>query len=221
MGWLWNSSEKSASSDPLSRVDPKLREFLDKETPAPSTSTSAAPSPSLQPPKEPEYDAEPYNSTSQSKYGDRYADIWQQYTPIGILEAAAKTDQEKLADALSTWKYRKAAIGRAALENCVFEQLALRNCYQSGEWSKKMTMCSDANRKFETCYSSQTKFLKALGYMADQSRDPAIDERIQMHADKLYQEQLRDDAAAEAARAAKSSGADASISSSSAESSSL
>ena len=33
--------------------------------------------------------------------------------------------------------------------------------------------------------------MKALGYMNDAARDPAVDERIQMHADKLYREQSR------------------------------
>lgn len=42
--------------------------------------------------------------------------------------------------------------------------------------------------------------MRAMGYMSDYSRDPAVDERIQMHADKLYQEQVKQDEMAAAAK---------------------
>lgn len=35
------------------------------------------------------------------------------------------------------------------------------------------------------------KLLKVLGYMSELGRDPETEEKIQMHADKLYQEQVR------------------------------
>lgn len=41
--------------------------------------------------------------------------------------------------------------------------------------------------------------------MSDFSRSPETDERIQMHADKLYQERLRQDEAAAAEKKAKRS----------------
>ena len=45
----------------------------------------------------------------------------------------------------------------------------------------------------DECYSTQLKFLQALGYMSDFSRPAEIDEKIQMHADRLYQEQVAED----------------------------
>lgn len=34
-------------------------------------------------------------------------------------------------------------------------------------------------------------FLKQLGYLSDVNRDPVVDEKIQMHADKLYRMQVK------------------------------
>ena len=42
--------------------------------------------------------------------------------------------------------------------------------------------------------------MKALGYLSDPLRDPVVDEKIQMHADKLYQQQLAQDEAAKKGR---------------------
>jgi hypothetical protein len=33
------------------------------------------------------------------------------------------------------------------------------------------------------------EFLRTLGYMSDMARDPQTEEKIQMHADKLYRKQ--------------------------------
>ena len=45
------------------------------------------------------------------------------------------------------------------------------------------------------------RLLKALGYLSTYDRPPEADERIQMHADKLYHQMLAQEAEAEAARA--------------------
>jgi hypothetical protein len=45
----------------------------------------------------------------------------------------------------------------------------------------------------------QSKFLKALGYLTMDARSPEEDERIQMHADKLYQQMLAQEAETEKA----------------------
>lgn len=40
--------------------------------------------------------------------------------------------------------------------------------------------------------------MKQLGYLSDANRDPVVDEKIQMHADKLYREQVRRESQIEA-----------------------
>lgn len=47
----------------------------------------------------------------------------------------------------------------------------------------------------------QQRLLKALGYLNALDRSPEMDERIQMHADKLYHQMLEQDAAIEKAKA--------------------
>lgn len=57
---------------------------------------------------------------------------------------------------------------------------------------------------FVSVLTSLQKLLRTLGYMSDFARAPDVDERIQMHADKMYREE--EEAAAAAAAAASSSG---------------
>jgi len=52
-----------------------------------------------------------------------------------------------------------------------------------------MTMCKEENKAFNRCFQMQSRFLKALGYMS-MNMTGDQEERIQMHADKLYQEML-------------------------------
>lgn len=72
------------------------------------------------------------------------------------MEAESKSDQEKLLDVLEGYKERKAQIGRAAVENCVEEQLAVNECYETGAWKDRLTMCRGENRAFERCYIMQS-----------------------------------------------------------------
>lgn len=62
-------------------------------------------------------------------------------------------------------------------------------------------MCNAESRRFNRCYDVQSKFLKALGYLTLDARSPDEDEKIQMHADKLYQQMLQQEAAIEKAEA--------------------
>lgn len=72
------------------------------------------------------------------------------------MELEVKTDQDRLLDVLHDFKKRKAAIGRAAVENCVMEQLNVNDCYVNGSWAKRMTLCREENRAFERCYMMQS-----------------------------------------------------------------
>ncbi|KAL8847892.1 MAG: hypothetical protein Q9221_007067 [Calogaya cf. arnoldii] len=216
MGWFsgWfgsNTSTKSNTNDPLRDLDPTLRDFLDKESPV--KYQTSAPPPSPPPPKaahEPTSEqasnnGDPPSTASvvppESLYQDgRYAHLWSSYRSRGEIESETKTDQEKLMDVLEAYKSRKAMIGKAALENCALEQTALSECFTNGSWGQTMTMCRAENGAFTRCYTMQARFLKALGYLSAHDRPAEVDERIQMHADKLYHRMLDQERAVEAAK---------------------
>ena len=214
MGWLWSKTLSSSSTDPLRDLDPSLRDFLSKESPVkykPSDFEPPSPStqePQLHPQSKPDSTTDPESSSPppvppESLYQDgRYAHLWSTYTPLSTIENASKSDQEKLQDVLEGYKARKAQIGRAAVENCVFEQMAVDECYTNGGLAAKMTMCRKEGREFERCYAMQSRFLKALGYLSTFERPPEVDERIQMHADTLYHRMLAQEKVVEEAKAA-------------------
>ena len=85
----------------------------------------------------------------------RYAHLWKTYQSKSEIENANKSDQEKISDVLEGFKYRKAEIGRAALENCALEQWDVNDCFKNGGWGSRLTMCRDENRKLERCYMMQ------------------------------------------------------------------
>lgn len=171
MGWFWGSSDSSkpssSSEDPLRNLDPSLRDFLAKESPVKYNSSN----PPAQPPKsEPVAEKEtPVAATAsaaaesqdpkvpaQSLYQDgRYAHLWKTYQSQSDAEAAVKSDQEKIDDVLEGYKYRKAEIGRAALENCALEQWEVNECFRSGSWTARATLCRKENRELERCYMMQ------------------------------------------------------------------
>ncbi|KAI1081958.1 hypothetical protein F5B20DRAFT_533884 [Whalleya microplaca] len=208
MGWwesLWPSS--SSAEDPLRKLDPKLREFLERESPI-KYNTQQQQTPSAPPPvpekASPEQDEENGGSVvpPESAFQDgRYAHLWKTYRPLAAIEAETKTDHERLMDVLEAYKDRRNAIGRAALENCALEQMDWRVCMNSPSVAERMTMCRQQVRKFEKCYMTQTRLLKALGYLSVLDRDPVIEEEIQMHADTLFHRLLSQEAEIEAARA--------------------
>ncbi|KAL8648467.1 MAG: hypothetical protein Q9226_005981, partial [Calogaya cf. arnoldii] len=174
---------------------------------------TSAPPPSPQPPKAAHEPTSEQASTNgdppstapvvppESLYQDgRYAHLWSSYRSRGEIESETKTDQEKLMDVLEAYKSRKAMIGKAALENCALEQTTLSDCFTNGSWGKTMTMCRAENGAFTRCYTMQARFLKALGYLSAHDRPAEVDERIQMHADKLYHRMLDQERAVEEAK---------------------
>lgn len=205
MGWLWGSSDTTPSGAAL---DPSLRSFLEKEAPS-------GPKPSL-PPKKPAADAakpaEPSQNAaqeapaapavpSQSHFQDgRYAHLWKNYTPQNILEDRSKSDQDRLRDIVDAYNDRKAEIGRVAMENCALEYMAQFECFKNPNWTQLATICHAESRKFNRCYDLQAKFLKALGYLTMEDRSKEESDRIQMHADKLYQRLMEQEALIEKAK---------------------
>ncbi|KAI1328880.1 hypothetical protein F5Y16DRAFT_367532 [Xylariaceae sp. FL0255] len=233
MGWwdsLWASN--AGADDPLRKLDPKLREFLEKESPikynsnegrdrqnidsssaatkttttsttsstASTASTSSSSSTTTTTPTTSE-NASSSGVPSESQFQDgRYAHLWKTYRPLADIEAETKSDHEKLMDVLEGYKDRKSQIGRAALENCALEQVDWRECMNNPSFTERMTMCRDQVRKFEKCYMTQTRLLKALGYLSTLHRSPEVEEEIQMHADTLYHRMLTQEAEIDLAR---------------------
>lgn len=164
MGWLWwnNSSEPTSGSDPLRDLDPSLREFLHKESPVkyqPVAAEKPPPPPSLANAASQTSDADSSKPKvpKESLFQDgRYAHIWKDYRPQVELEEEAKSDQEKLSDILDGYKARKAAIGRIAVENCIFEQEAIDDCFAKGSWLDRMSLCRNENRRFDRCFVMQS-----------------------------------------------------------------
>lgn len=178
MGWfdsLWGRR----SDDPLQDLDPKVREFLRKESPVKydgskpkqdgigrepiAGESGAATTPSEQTEK---VESASSSVPKESLYQDgRYAHLWKTYKPLGEVENETKSDHEKLQDVLDSFKSRKAAIGQAALENCSEEQLDWNNCMKSGSLKARMTMCRDEVRKFERCYNMQSVSCLPSGWL--------------------------------------------------------
>ncbi|KAK3937191.1 hypothetical protein QBC46DRAFT_320148 [Diplogelasinospora grovesii] len=213
MGWFdgwFGSSSSSSDTDPLRKLDPKLREFLEKESPvkysqqqqqAAQEQQQQTHRQQLQLQQQEQQTQQQQQQQSQtdasvvpreSLFQDgRYAHLWKSYRPLAAVEAETKNDHEKLMDVLEGFKERKAEIGRAALENCAEEQLDWNNCMKSGDWTSRMTMCRTEVKKFERCYMTQSRLLKALGYLQSYDRPPEVDEDIQMRADTIYHRMLQ------------------------------
>ncbi|UNI23447.1 hypothetical protein JDV02_009265 [Purpureocillium takamizusanense] len=201
MGWLPSIFGGEKPADPLGKLDPKLREFLERESPVkytPNEPTATTP-PSTSPPQTQQHDKKPIATPevkkpavpSASLYQDgRYAHLWKNYRPLAQVESDSATDHDKLMGVLEDFKERKAAIGRAALENCAMQQEEWVNCMRSGSWEDQLQMCRHQVRRFERCYTMQSKFLRALGYGSVLGRPAQVDEDIQMHADTLFQRML-------------------------------
>jgi hypothetical protein len=193
MVWPFNKSD-----DPLANLDPELRKFLEKEAPkaqsnpAQATKATTAVNQSQQLKQFP--NSRPTESSiprvpPQSQFQDgRYAHLWKTYTP-GV-ETEALSDGEVLKNLTKSFQWRKQEIGKVALENCAFEALAEQDCWKRGSIGQKLWLCRDETQALDRCTTLQAKFLQALGYMSVEDRPPEVEERIQMHADKLYQQML-------------------------------
>lgn len=166
MGWFPSIFGSEKPSDPLGKLDPKLREFLEKESPVKYT-TNQESTPTATTPPPPRQDAqrvvasevvpEKAGVPSESLYQDgRYAHLWKNYRPLAQIESESATDHDKLLDVLEGFKERKAAIGRAALENCAIQQEEWVNCMKNGSWEDQLQMCRHQVRRFERCYTMQS-----------------------------------------------------------------
>ncbi|KAF2665101.1 hypothetical protein BT63DRAFT_459721 [Microthyrium microscopicum] len=203
MVWPFNSNP----DDPLKDLDPNLRQFLEKEAPKASPKT-------LPPIAKPRTDSHPVNNDptisstnhtepqvpAQSLYQDgRYAHLWKTYKAPGSY-VEAKSDSEVLRDISLSYKARKREIAKIALENCSFEALAEDDCWKNGSYGKRLMMCRDESRALDRCTMLQTKFLGALGYLSYDGRPQEVEDQIQMHADRLYQQMIQHEVATREAK---------------------
>lgn len=170
MGWFSNSpsdppgedgNRSGKSTDTFGHLRPEVREFLEREAPI-KPSTRQIPAPGSTSTRELETEGElagqekrEFDPTVYSKYGKKYADIWAQYRPPAVIEAEYRTPSTAINDVYQSYRDRKSAIGAAAMENCVFQQLALQDCYSSGGKLAKFTACTAENNALQDCFKSQ------------------------------------------------------------------
>ncbi|EGD98668.1 hypothetical protein TESG_06148 [Trichophyton tonsurans CBS 112818] len=202
MGWFWGNSS-SSDADPTKKLDPSLREYLEQESPAKYTPTAAGIKPQQQSRSQEKAPTE--SSSSQDRTAEaanpvpsaslfpdgRYANIWKDYKTLEEIEGPSTSPAERVVE---QFKQRKDVLNRAALENCSEEHEDLSLCFKRGTFADKikarLTMCGEQNARFSRCYTMQSKFLQALGYGSSFVWDMEKEERIQMHADKLYHRML-------------------------------
>ncbi|EXJ78982.1 hypothetical protein A1O3_08482 [Capronia epimyces CBS 606.96] len=207
MGWFWGG--KSSENDPAQSLDNDLKQFLKDQQPrpyVPAELPKPADQPGPTPPEQPLPDAnksfEDRPLPKESLFQDgRYKDLWKTYIPQNDIEVATATPVERV---LAARKDRRQSIHKAALENCAFEEEMQQDCFKAGAWSKKikgrMTMCHEETKTFNRCYALQAKFLQSLGYMTSSTNSNEDEEKIQMHADKLYHRMMDYEAEVDEAR---------------------
>lgn len=196
MGWFWGNPN---TNDPVKKLDPQLREYLEHETSKYAPTTQIPPPESTKPAEasqgttqgdETNDNAKPVVPSASLFPDGRYAHLWKTYKPPHETESHVRGVER----VIESYKQRKDTVHRAAMENCALEQEALTFCFQNGNFQQRMkarlTMCSAENSKFSRCFTMQSKFLQALGYAAALDWDEEREERIQMHADKLYHQML-------------------------------
>jgi hypothetical protein len=211
MGWFWG---KNSQDDPAKALDDDLKQFLKEQQPRPYV---PADPPVEQPKPQEKFDPTPKPSAAvadpslspeakplpkESLFQDgRYKHIWKSYVPQDDLAAATSTPVERV---LSARKERNQSIHKAALENCAFEEEMQQICFKGGNLSSRvrgrMTMCHEETKAFNRCYQLQAKFLQALGYMTSSTSSAEDEEKIQMHADKLYHRMMDYEAEVEHAK---------------------
>ena len=207
MPWFWGGNNQD---DPTKSLDADLKQFLKEQQPKPYVPIEV-PSREAEEPKKVKGPPDSLPATTEgfeerplpkeSLFQDgRYKHLWKTYVPQAEIAAAAATPVEHVINAR---KDRRTGIHRAALENCAFEQELQRGCLGNGfagSIKSRMTMCRAETKTFNRCYQLQAKFLQALGYMGSSTTTDDDEERIQMHADKLYHRMMDYEEALEDAR---------------------
>lgn len=169
MGWWPFGGSGDKPADPLGNLDPKLREFLDKESPLKYKGSSSSSTNSTTAAATTADEASPVASAAaaqqsaqqtlpaESLYQDgRYAHLWKNYRPQAEVEAEHMTDHERLMSVLEAYQERKSNISRVAMENCAEAQEEWVNCMKHGKLEDQLQMCRHQVRSFEKCYTMQS-----------------------------------------------------------------
>lgn len=200
-GFWWQTNDKQDSTKGLS---PDLKDFLKDQQPRPYVPADAPPpKPVEQPQKPPPILPDTNKKTEdtplprESLFQDgRYKDLWKTYTPQDEIAATTTSPLDRI---ITARKDRHELISRAALENCAFEEELRQNCFSTGDLASRAraraTMCRQEQKAFNRCFQLQSKFLQALGYLTSVNTSDEDEERIQMHADKLYHRMMNYEAA--------------------------
>lgn len=157
MGWFWDS----AKNDPIKKLDPGLRQYLEQESPDKYVPAGVKPAPKPSAPESSpllDHASQP-PTPSASLYPDgRYAHLWTTYKPpVDVDESDGVRGASKV---IEKYKERGDTVQRAAMENCALEHEALTYCFQTGNWRKqieaRLTMCSAENGTFTRCFQTQS-----------------------------------------------------------------
>jgi hypothetical protein len=209
MDWFWGGGSKKKDDDPTKSLKPELQQFLNEQQPRPYAHVET-PAPKLSKVQKDPIQLPDTNQTfedrplpRESLFQDgRYKDIWKTYTPQDNITAATETTVERI---ITAKKERKQLISRAAFENCAFEEELAKTCWTRGTKADRAralaTMCSKENKAFSRCFQLQSKFMVALGYLSSGTSSAEDEEKIQMHADKLYHRMMDYEADLDDARA--------------------
>jgi hypothetical protein len=223
---VWPFWSSDPSTDSVKSLDPELRKFLEQEAPKPppqprdasadisyTDQLDAARTQHRNTEQQTQHRNAQHHTTipdtphapkapAASLFPDgRYAHLWTTYRPLSDIEAAQKTESEKLKDLVDVFESRKKSISATALENCALQAVAQADCFASGAFLSRLTMCRAETRALNRCTDMQAKFLRALGYLSVVGRAPEDEERVQMHADRLYQQMLEHEDAIARAKA--------------------
>lgn len=177
MGWFWGSSNQT--QDPTTKLDPELQDYLKKERPATYTTDDQSlrqltPTQSIRtserlntasntsstddkPVEDKPSDDKPAVPAASLFPDGRYAHLWKTYKPLAEVEAADTSNAAQRV--IDKFKRRKDSVHAAAMENCAVEHEELTKCFNKSDWlamlKARATMCSDENRKFSRCYTTQ------------------------------------------------------------------
>lgn len=167
MGWFWGSSN---NDDPVKKLDPGLREYLENEAPQKYVPAPQRPEPvkeEAQPVSSVLNDSSTPSVPSASLFPDgRYAHLWKTYKPpvdaaadpLGSIESTQSLTQG-VESMNERRKRRRDTIGNAALENCAIEREEMFRCFEKSTFMERFkaraTMGHEENKRFTRCYSTQ------------------------------------------------------------------
>jgi hypothetical protein len=159
MGWFWGrDKDHNQSNDPVNKLDPSLRTFLDEQSKSKSPVSTSEPLKQQTTPQQPKKEESKLGESSTKPPLDvptlfpdgRYAHLWKTYGSPNAIESA-KDASEVTTDIINDYKDRRSAIKDAARINCADQQWALDQCYRKPGLMGRVTMCRKETREYNRC----------------------------------------------------------------------